>query len=169
MAMAGVFGLFCATYYWFPLLFHGRLLSERLGRWHFWLTFILAYTTFLPMYFGGLAGEPRHYAQLTGLNAPAQHLLGSTSAIQLHITGGAIALGLTQLLFFINLILTLRLPPLHIQNPWSATTMEWSPHALDESHEQPPVAYHRPCHYADDGANFLPQWQPSHPSTPEPE
>ena len=76
MAMAGVFGLFCATYYWFPLLAHGRMLSERLGKWHFWLTLLFAYTTFLPMYFAGLAGEPRHYAQLTGLNPPAQALLG---------------------------------------------------------------------------------------------
>src|ERR1700734_1994761 len=53
MAMAGVFGLFAATYYWFPLITAthtrpGRLLSESLGRWHFWLTIIGAYATFLP-------------------------------------------------------------------------------------------------------------------------
>jgi cytochrome c oxidase subunit 1 len=185
MAMAGVFGLFCATYYWFPLLFSDRLLSERLGRWHFWLTFILAYTTFLPMYFSGLAGEPRHYAQLTGLNAPTQHLLASTGAIQIHITVGAFALGLTQLLFFFNILRTLRTPPLPIQNPsgvprelarwggnpWSATTMEWSPNALAEPSDNlpAPVAYHRPCHYADNGASFLPQWQPLTPPIQEPE
>jgi cytochrome c oxidase subunit 1 len=171
MAMAGVFGLFCATYYWFPLLFNGRLLSESLGRWHFWLTFILAYATFLPMYFSGLAGEPRHYAQLTGLNAPAQKLLASTSAIQIHITSGAFALGLTQLLFLINLIRTLRSPARANPNPWSATTLEWSPQAFAEpSPDLPvPVVYHRPCHYADDGLSFIPQWQPPQPSAPEPE
>ncbi|HTV09612.1 MAG TPA: cbb3-type cytochrome c oxidase subunit I [Candidatus Aquilonibacter sp.] len=168
MAMAGVFGLFCATYYWFPLLFNGCMLSERIGRWHFWLTFVFAYTTFLPMYFSGLAGEPRHYAQLTGLNAPAQRLLGATGAAQLHITAGAFALGLTQLLFFFNILRTLRTPPLLIQNPWSATTMEWSPNAFAEPADDlpAPIVYHRPCHYADDGLSFFPQWLPS-PSTKE--
>ena len=110
------------------------------------------------MYFAGLAGEPRHYAQLTGLNPPAQHLLGSTGAIQVHITVGAFALGLTQLLFLINLVLTLRLPPISIQNFWQATTMEWSPQAFNENPDNPPVVYHRPCHYSDDGATFTPQW-----------
>jgi cytochrome c oxidase subunit 1 len=171
MAMAGVFGLFCATYYWFPLLAHGRVLSEPLGKWHFWLTLLFAYTTFLPMYFAGLAGEPRHYAQLTGLNAPAAALLKSTAVAQLHITTGALALGLTQLLFFINLIRTLRSPAVAVQNPWSATTMEWAPHALLEpSPDLPePVVYHRPCYYSDDGTAFTPQWESPQPSTAEQE
>lgn len=169
MAMAGVFGLFCAIYYWFPLLAGGRLLSERLGKWHFWLTLVFAYTTFLPMYFSGLAGEPRHYSQLTGLNPPAQALLASHAAIQLHITGGAFALGLTQLLFFVNLIRTLRSPARAPSNPWSATTMEWAPHALLEpSPDLPtPVVYQRPCNYSDDGASFTPQWESPQPSTVE--
>ena len=66
MAMAGVFGLFCATYYWAPILIH-RQLSEPLGKLHFWGTILGAYSTFLPMHLTGLAGEPRHYAQLTGI------------------------------------------------------------------------------------------------------
>jgi cytochrome c oxidase subunit 1 len=171
MAMAGVFGLFCATYYWFPLLAHGRVLSEPLGKWHFWLTLLFAYTTFLPMYFAGLAGEPRHYAQLTGLNAPAAALLKSTAVAQLHITTGALALGLTQLLFFINLIRTLRSPAVAVQNPWSATTMEWAPHALLESSPDlpEPVVYHHPCQYSDDGTAFTPQWESPQSSTAEQE
>ena len=85
MAMAGVFGLFAGAYYWFPLLTSingrpGRLMSENLGRWHFWLTFSAAYATFLPMHLAGLLGEPRHYAQLSGLpNAAANRLLAPTS------------------------------------------------------------------------------------------
>jgi cytochrome c oxidase subunit 1 len=180
MAMAGVFGLFCATYYWFPLLAHGRMLSERLGKWHFWLTLLFTYTTFLPMYFSGLAGEPRRYAQLTWLNPPAQALLGAHAVLQFHITGGAIALGLTQLVFLTNLILALRSPAPVVaeglaegegRNPWSATTMEWAPHAmLGPSPDLPvPVAYHRPCHYTDDGSSFTPQWESPQPSTAEQE
>ncbi len=170
MAMAGVFGLFCATYYWFPLLAHGRMLSERLGKWHFWLTLVFAYTTFLPMYFSGLAGQPRHYAQLTGLNPPAQALLGAHPLLQLHITGGALALGFTQLLFLFNLARSLHGPSSTPANPWSATTMEWAPHAmLEPSPDLPvPVAYHRPCHYAED-ATFTPQWESAQPSTDEQE
>jgi cytochrome c oxidase subunit 1 len=169
MAMAGVFGLFCAIYYWFPLLAHGRVLSERLGKWHFWLTLLFAYTTFLPMYFSGLAAEPRHYAQLTGLNAPAQALLASHPVLQFHITGGAFALGLTQLIFLFNLVRTLRSPANLPANPWSATTMEWAPYALlDPSPDLPtPVVYQHPCHYSDDGLTFIPQWEPPQPSKPE--
>ncbi len=171
MAMAAVFGLFCATYYWFPLFTHGRMLSERLGKWHFWLTLIFAYTTFLPMYFSGLAGEPRRYAQLTGVNPPAQALLGAHQVLQFHITGGALALGLTQLLFLLNLVRSLRVPSVGGENPWSATTMEWAPHAmLEPSPDLPaPVAYHRPCHYAEDGSSFTPQWESPQPSTGEQE
>ena len=72
MAMAGVFGLFSATYYWFPQITmtatrQGRLMGEGLGRLHFWGTILGAYATFLPMHITGLEGEPRHYAQLTGI------------------------------------------------------------------------------------------------------
>jgi cytochrome c oxidase subunit 1 len=169
MAMAGVFGLFCAIYYWFPLLAGGRMLSERLGKWHFWLTLLFAYTTFLPMYFAGLAGEPRHYAQLTGLNVPAQHLLDATRSAQVHITGGALCLGLAQLLLLVNFFRTLRTPARDNPNPWQATTMEWAPLAMAEpSPNIPvPVVYHRPCHYSDDGQTFSTQWEAPQPLEPE--
>src|SRR6185437_1709368 len=169
MAMAAVFGLFCATYYWFPLLAGGRMLSERLGKWHFWLTLLFAYTTFLPMYFSGLDAEPRHYAQLTGLNPPAQALLGAHTVLQFHITGGAFALGLTQFLFLFNLVRAMRSPEVAPANPWSATTMEWAPYALLEPCPDlpTPVVYQRPCHYSDDGTTFIAQWEPPQPSNPE--
>ncbi|MBI4461320.1 MAG: cbb3-type cytochrome c oxidase subunit I, partial [Acidobacteria bacterium] len=52
MGVAAIFGIFAATYYWFPKMF-GRHLSERLGKLHFWLTFIGVYAIFMPMHFIG--------------------------------------------------------------------------------------------------------------------
>jgi cytochrome c oxidase subunit 1 len=176
MAMAGIFGIFCALYYWAPLLFH-RLLSEPLGKLHFWGTFLGAYTTFLPMHFTGLAGEPRHYAQLIPsphtLPLPGTALLASTLPLQRHITYGALLLALAQLPFFINLVLTLRRPRSADPNPWHATTMEWAPppaashptenqRPLAEDHSKPgPVVYREPCLYSPSGEQFLPQWSPA--------
>ena len=171
MAMAGIFGLFCATYYWAPLLFH-RTLSEPLGKLHFWTTLLGAYSTFLPMHFTGLASEPRHYAQLGGqvgyFVTPSTTLLQSTLPLQRHITISAIFLVCAQLPFLFNLLLTLRRPPGTVTdpsetNPWQATTMEWAPNALSSHpNDQPPIVYRGPSHYSDSGKEFLPQWSAVH-------
>jgi cytochrome c oxidase subunit 1 len=122
MAMAGVFSLFAAVYYWFPLM-TGRLMNETLGKWHFWLSLIGAYATFLPMYLAGLAGQPRHYAQLTGSTSS----LGSLLPLQTGITHSALFLATAQLLFLINLAWSARRGRLAGTNPWQATTLEWMP------------------------------------------
>ncbi len=153
MAMAGVFGLFCATYYWFPLMF-GRVLSERIGKVHFWGTIVFAYSTFLPMHFTGLAGEPRHYAELTGIPGPTSTLLAATMPLQRHITVSALCLGLAQLPFLLNLLLSVLRPVRTTKNLWNATTMEWAPKT-----DKLPAAYRGPCHYSQDGNEFAPQWE----------
>ena len=107
MAMAGIFGLYAATYYWFPLItatqkHPGRLMSEPLGRWHFWLTLIGAYAVFLPMHLTGLMGEPRHYAQLTGIPGPGNTLsptgllLAHTIPLNKFITYAAVFLAVSS-------------------------------------------------------------------------
>ena len=163
MAMAGVFGLFAATYYWFPL-FTGRMLGERLGRLHFGGTLLGAYATFLPMHLTGLAGEPRHYAQITGLpNAAAGHLLAGTVALNRSITIAAMFLALAQLPFLINLIVSLRRGRLASVNPWDATTLEWRPGLWRVEAETPaPIVYRGPAHYdrINGRINSLPQWVP---------
>jgi cytochrome c oxidase subunit 1 len=153
MAMAGVFGLFCATYYWFPLLF-GRMLSERLGKLHFWGTLLGAYATFLPMHLTGLAGEPRHYAQLDGLAGPGMTLLEATQPLQVHITVAAIFLSLAQIPFLVNLLRAWRSSERAAPNPWLATTLEWAPES-----EEIAVVYREPCVYSESGEEFLPQWK----------
>ena len=130
MAMAGVFSLFAATYYWFPQITQtrtrpARLMSERLGKLHFWGTFLGAYLTFLPMHLTGLGGEPRHYAQLTGIPTPAAaNLLAGTIALNTHITYAAIFLATAQLIFLYNLIHSYFRGPLAPPNPWQSTTLE---------------------------------------------
>src|SRR4030095_583878 len=53
-----LFTVFAAFYYWFPKV-TGRMLSERLGKWHFWLFAIGFNLTFIPQHFAGMLGMPR--------------------------------------------------------------------------------------------------------------
>jgi cytochrome c oxidase subunit 1 len=169
MAMAAIFGLFAATYYWFPLMTAhsskpGRLMSERLGRLHFWATLLGAYATFLPMHLTGLMGEPRHYAQLIGVPNAAGHLLAGTLPLNRFITWSAIFLATAQLLFFANLIHSLLRGKTAPPNPWQATTLEWHPalhpNAPPEASEEHIAVYRQPCEYQTTAAGelILPQW-----------
>lgn len=187
MAMAGAFGLFAATYFWFPQITASpsrpaRLMSERLGRWHFWLTLFFAYNTFFPMHFTGLAGEPRHYAQLTGIpSAAAASLLSRTMALNRHITASAICLAAAQLLFLYNLVWSWGRGPLSGTNPWEATTLEWHPAMEAGARGLPDAAlaspeqagasdetiavFRAPCDYDPVEDRHIPQWHPeSNPS-----
>ena len=161
MAMAGVFGIFCALYYWAPLLFHRRF-NETLGRVHFWGTLFFSYNTFLPMHLTGLASEPRHYAQLNGISGPANALLGATMPLQRHITTSALLLAAFQLPFLINLLLLARKPRETDPNPWQATTLEWAPTSFTNISGSPipVVAYRMPCIYGLHDDTFSPQWEP---------
>ncbi len=176
MAMAGIFGLFAATYYWFPLV-TGRLMSEPLGRWHFWLSLLAAYGCFLPMHITGLMGEPRHYAQLTSLpGTAASHLLAPTLPLNVHITVFAFVLAACQILFLLNLLLSWRRGRPAPPNPWQATTLEWHP-ALDprirtsppNDDPEPIEVFRQPCHYhtKTEHVHFVPQWES--PTTAEPD
>jgi len=164
MAMAAIFGLYAATYYWFPLM-TGRLMSEVLGRWHFWLTLIGAYATFVPMHLAGLAGEPRHYAQLTGVPNAAGVMLARLVPLNRFITYSALFLATAQLLFLWNLARSLRRGSPASSNPWLATTLEWHPalNPFGQAAPDEPLAVHRsPCQYeiTPSGELFLPQWAP---------
>jgi cytochrome c oxidase subunit 1 len=178
MAMAGVFGLYAATYYWFPLItatanHPGRLLSEPLGHLHFWCTIIGAYAVFLPMHLTGLAGEPRHYAQLTGIPgangalSPTGILLAHTLPLNRFITYAALFLATAQLLFLVNLFRSLHKGAFASSNPWKATTLEWhpamNPFTPPPASDTPEITVHRaPCQYQSTelGETFLPQWIP---------
>jgi cytochrome c oxidase subunit 1 len=155
-------------------------MSERLGRAHFYATFIGAYATFLPMHATGLAGQPRQYAQLTGLGplTPAGHLLGSLVPLNRFITYAAIFLAAAQLLFLYNLVRSLWGGRLAAANPWRATTLEWHPglaewpatFANGDASNQKIEVYRSPCEYfGPDGESFRPQWRLEETASEKPE
>ena len=163
MAMAGVFSVFAGIYYWFPLL-TGRRMDETLGKIHFWVSLIAAYGTFFPMHFAGLAGEPRHYAQLQGPVESFTNLL----PVERGITWSAFLLAAAQLVFLWNVFRSARegQESHPAANPWRATTLEWSPIPRPTVHEGPYV-YGAAEAGAEAGAggddDFVPQWQPEKP------
>jgi cytochrome c oxidase subunit 1 len=179
MAMAGVFALFAATIYWFPLITAAagqpaRLMSESLGRWHFALTLVGAYAVFLPMHLTGLEGQPRHYAQLSGIPNAAGQLLARTLPLNRFITCAAIFLATVQLLFLFNLIKSFRHGDLALTNPWNATTLDWHPDLAPDAplsaSDQIITVYRQPCQYTGpSGQSFLTQWEPDSHTQPIPE
>ncbi len=137
MAMAGIFSIFAGIYYWFPLVFGCRL-NEGWGKVHFWVTFLAAYSTFFPMHLAGLAGEPRHYSQLTGGAASMAALV----PLQRYITVSALILFAGQLVFLANIFWSVLRGKLAGPNPWEATTLEWSTTNVEKT-----VVYRGPYEY----------------------
>ena len=112
-----MFGFFAGLYYWWPKI-TGRLLDEKLGRAHFWLTFVAFNLTFFPMHFLGLAGMPRRYASY---GPDSGWWLWNVVA-----TVGALLIGLSALVFLHNVTKTMRKPRFAPDNPWDAATLEWA-------------------------------------------
>jgi cytochrome c oxidase subunit 1 len=111
-----VFPLFGALYYWFPK-FTGRMMSERLGRWAFWLMFIGFNVAFFPMHLLGLQGMPRRiytYAPEMGWGD-----------LNLLATVGALTLALGIFLVLVNAVVSARRGVLAGPDPWGAGTLEW--------------------------------------------
>jgi heme/copper-type cytochrome/quinol oxidase subunit 1 len=110
-------GIFAGAYYWFPKM-TGRLLSEALGRWHFWTTFVGLNLTFLPQHWLGAVGMPRRvftYAASTGWGP-----------LNLISTIGAAILAVAMVIFFVNVARSLRSGEIAGDDPWDAFTLEWS-------------------------------------------
>ncbi len=133
-----LFAIFAGVYYWFPKM-TGRMLSEKLGLWHFWLTFIGFNLTFFVQHFLGLMGMPRRVATYPDL--PGWGILNLTSTI------GAFVLAISVLAFFWNVIHSWRKGEEAGDNPWKAWTLEWattSPPPVYNFDSVPPVRGRRP-------------------------
>ncbi|MGH7608127.1 MAG: cytochrome c oxidase subunit I [Gemmatimonadales bacterium] len=110
-------GLFAGMYYWWPKM-TGRLLSETLGKWHFWLTLIGMNLAFFPMHLSGLLGMPRRI-----YTYPAELGVGDLNLVS---TAGAFVIGVATLLFFWNLLRTRRAGRAAGSNPWGGAMLEWA-------------------------------------------
>jgi len=159
MGSAAIFGMLAGVYHWFPKFFR-RMMDERLGYLHFWITFIGAYLVFFPMHFMGLDGVPRRYYALTAFPQFNRWLTVNT-----FITWAAFMAGAAQVAFIINFIYSIFWGKKTVQNPWKSNTLEWD--APIEHHHgnwvgELPTVYRWPYDYSKPGhdEDFIPQTVP---------
>jgi cytochrome c oxidase subunit I+III len=112
-----VFPLFGACYYWFPKI-TGRLMSETLGKWHFWLFFVGVNVTFFPMHLLGLDGMPRRvYTYLPEMGWGKLNLLA---------TVGSWFIAASVIVFLVNVARSWKGGVVAGPNPWQAPGLEWA-------------------------------------------
>jgi cytochrome c oxidase subunit I+III len=112
-----VFPLFAGFYYWFPKM-TGRQLSEKAGRWNFWLFFIGFNVAFFPMHVLGLEGMPRRVYTYAAANG--------WEGLNLLATVGAFMIAASVLVFVLNVVVTLLKGARAPDNPWGAPGLEWA-------------------------------------------
>jgi cytochrome c oxidase subunit 1 len=121
-----LFGIFAGITYWFPKMF-GRMMNETLGKVHFLLSFIAFNCVFFPMHIIGAAGMPRRYAGYDPrLDPQSSYTWAHLQDWNVFMTISAVALGLVQILFFINFFWSLAKGKRAEKNPWRANTLEWT-------------------------------------------
>ncbi|HZA40508.1 MAG TPA: cytochrome c oxidase subunit I [Actinomycetota bacterium] len=112
-----IFGLVAGIYYWWPKVF-GRLLSEGLGKLHFWLMFIGFNLAFAPMHILGLQGMPRrYYTYPDGMGWNMWNLVS---------TVGGLVIALSFVVFIVNVIRSRKKGEEAGDDPWDGRTLEWS-------------------------------------------
>jgi cytochrome c oxidase subunit I len=144
-----MFAVWAAMYYWFPKI-TGKMLSEKIGMWHFWLALIGMNVTFMVQHFLGFLGMPRRVETYPDL--PYWHLLNLISTI------GAFILAIAVLVSVWNIIVSLHHGEPAGDNPWDAWTLEWattSPPGVHNFEQVPPIRSWRPL------------WDLAHPEDPD--
>ena len=152
-----LFSIFAGIYFWFPKMF-GRMMNPTLGMIHFVLTFFFFNLTFFPMHNLGLGGMMRRISDPT-----VYEHLRQLQPLNVVCTIGAFGLGLSTLVFIANLIYSLKYGPKAPNNPWRATTLEWTVSSPPGHGNFPvtPTVYHGPYEYSIPGMeqDYLPQNQ----------
>ena len=162
MGVSPVLVLFAAIYHWFPKI-SGKMFDAKLGKWHFWGTFLGTYAIYLPMHYIGALGVPRRYFALGTTDFIPE------SAFQLNaaITIAAIIVAAFQILFFVNIFKSLWKGEKAGQNPWEAVSLEWQTPDTPPRHgnwgPDLPVVYRWAYEYSPPGVkdDFVPQTVPT--------
>jgi cytochrome c oxidase subunit 1/cytochrome c oxidase subunit I+III len=144
-----IFAVSAGVYYWFPKM-TGRLLSERLGKQHFWIMLIGFNLTFFDQHLLGIIGMPRRV--FTYPDLPAWGTMNMISTI------GAFIMGVAVLVFAWNILSSLLHGEIAGDNPWNAWTLEWatsSPPPEENFDLLPPIRSRRPL------------WDLAHPDDPD--
>ena len=159
VAPGTIFALFAGMYHWFPKV-TGRRLNETLGKIHFWGSFVCMNGIFFPMLIQGLAGVSRRLWDGGEQYAHAQGTLWGNEVMSI----SAWALFVFQIPFIINLIRSIRGGEKVSDNPWEATTLEWTtasppPHG---NFSTTPQVYRAAYEYSlpDRASDFSPQSEP---------
>ncbi|MEO2199275.1 MAG: cbb3-type cytochrome c oxidase subunit I [bacterium] len=150
-----MFGMFAGIYYWFPKMF-GRLMHEGLGKAHFWATFVPFFMVFFAQHFQGLQGMPRRYYAFS-----TYEYLREAAAQNGVISMLAIAVVAGQFIFLANFLWSLFRGRVAGEDPWQATTLEWTvpsppPHG---NFVAQPIVRRWPYDYSVDGVShdYVPQ------------
>jgi len=156
MGSASFFGMMAGVYHWFPKMF-GRMMNERLGYVHFWMTFIGVYMVFFPMHYIGIAGFPRRYYSFTSYDAFKTFTeLNSFISIAAFITFAA------QMVFAFNFFYSIFRGRRAPANPWHSNALEWTT-PINPGHGnwvgEIPSVYRWPYDYSKPGAalDYIPQ------------
>ena len=144
-----LFMLFSAFYYWFPKM-TGRMLSEKLGKWHFWIFLIGFHMTFDFMHIPGLEGMPR---RIYTYEADRGWMMWN-----MIVSSGAVFQTIGTLLFVYNMVWSYFKGPVAGPDPWDAWTLEWST-------ASPPPAYNFAV--TPTVASRRPLWDLKHPDDPD--
>ena len=157
MGVAPILVVFGGIYHWYPLI-TGRMLHEGMGQFHFWVTFIGAYTIFLPLHYLGFLGVPRRYFEMGETNFIPE----SAQDLNAFVTVVALIVGVAQVVFFINLFWSLRNGKQAGPNPWKACSLEWRTAQVPPGHgnfDDLPVVYRWAYDYGVPGVDedFIPQ------------
>jgi len=158
VAPGTIFALFAGIYYWFPKI-TGKRMNERAGKIHFWGSFVCMNLIFFPMLIQGLAGVSR---RLYDGGAQYAHAL-DVLYLNEWMSVGAWAMALFQVVFIVNMFVSLRKGEAVAENHWQATTLDWSaaptPPVAHGNFATVPVVHRGPYEYSVPGhpTDFTPQ------------
>jgi cytochrome c oxidase subunit 1 len=120
MGASAIFGMFAGIYHWFPKMY-GRMMNNKLGYIHFWVTIVCVYGVFFPMHFQGLAGMPRRYYSNSFFEQ-----FSIFDEMNVWITVFATLSSFVQFLFIGNFFYSIFRGKKAVENPWGSNTLEWT-------------------------------------------